>query len=288
MNLKIGFWAFALLLVFSCSNTKDEKKEITEKEDEGRIKVYLLGTFHFAQTDSTYNVLDEKHQESIKKLNDIIVGLNPNKIFIERMPDFEYENKIDSLYTAYVNSKKETKNRNEIWQVAFKVGKRLKHKKLYQCDHSGRYGANYRAMLQYAQKHNQMDVLNKNTKGTAKMKIQINIDSIRNSKTLLEYLKWLNSKEVQYYSNAYYITVPPQIGHTDVYKYKKNEYLLGTELTADWYRRNIYIYSKMINQLDYEEKSIFLIIGNDHIPIIRHLFEGNPYFNVMDTEKWLN
>jgi hypothetical protein len=43
----------------------------------------------------------------------------------------------------------------------------------------------------------------------------------------------------------------------------------------------------MINQLDYSEKAIFLLIGNDHIPIIRHLFESNPYFEVMDVEKWL-
>ncbi len=285
MKLKIGFLLFAFLLVFSCSNTKNE---ITENEEDGKIKVYLLGTFHFAQTDSTYNILDEKHQKSIQKLNDIIVGLNPNKIFIERMPDFEYQNKIDSLYIAYISREKETYNPNEIWQVAFKVGKRLGHKKLYQCDHSGMYGANYSKMLQYAKKYNQMDILDENTKGTIKIRRKINRDSIRNSKTLLEYVKWLNSRDVQYYSHAYYITVPPQVGHTDVYKYKKNEYLLGTELTADWYRRNIYIYSKIINQLDYNERAIFLLMGNDHIPIIKHLFEGNPYFKVMDTEKWLN
>ena len=62
---------------------------------------------------------------------------------------------------------------------------------------------------------------------------------------------------------------------------------MGAELTADWYRRNIKIYSKMITQLDYTENAIFLIMGNDHIPIIRHLFESNPYFEVVDTELWL-
>lgn len=282
MNFKLIFGALALLLVFSCTS-----KEKTEDED--KIKVYMLGTFHFAQTDSNYNVLDEKHQKSIKKLNDIIVGLNPNKIFIERMPEFEDENKIDSIYTVYVNSENKTQNPNEIWQIAFNVGKRLGHKKLYQCDSPGMYGMIYSRMKKYAEEHNQMDILNQKSKGTIKSKTkEINKDSLRNSMSLFDYMKWLNSKDVQYYSHAYYITVPPQIGHTDVYKYKKNEYLLGTELTADWYRRNIYIYSKMINQLDYKEKSIFLIMGNDHIPIIRHLFEGNPNFKVMDTKKWLN
>jgi hypothetical protein len=252
-----------------------------------KIKVYLLGTFHFAQTDSTYNVLDDKHQRSINELNDIIVGIKPDKIFIERMPDFENEHKIDSLYTAYFNRTKETNNPNEIWQVAFKTAKRLGHKKLYQCDHPGNYGSLYAEIQEYATKHNQANILEYRAKGVTIPKASmVNKDSLMKSMSLLDFMRWLNSKEVQSTSHAHYVNVFPQIGHTDVYDYKEN-YLLGTKLTADWYRRNIYTYSKMINQLNYNEKAIFLIIGNDHVPIIRHLFESNPYFEVMDVEKWL-
>jgi hypothetical protein len=261
--------------------------EVYSQTNSPKIKVYLLGTFHFAQTDSTYNVLDDEHQKSIADLNNIIVRLNPDKIFIERMPDFEKENRVDSVYTAYLNRTKETNNPNEIWQVAFKVGKKLGHKKLYQCDNSGNYGNIYNRLEEYATEHNQQDILASNAKGTTKpLKSNVNADSLRNSTTLLEYIKWLNSKEVQSSSQAHYINVYPQIGNTNVYNWGK-DYLLGTELTVDWYRRNIYIYSKMLSQIDYTEKSIFLIMGNDHIPIIRHLFESNPYFEVMDVEKWL-
>lgn len=112
-NSRIYFLFFATFLV----------SYAYAQEHNTQIKVYLLGTFHFAQTDSTYNVLDDKHQKSINQLNDIIVGVNPDKIFIERMPDFENENKIDSLYTAYLSRTKETNNPNEIWQVAFKTAK---------------------------------------------------------------------------------------------------------------------------------------------------------------------
>lgn len=252
-----------------------------------KIKVYLLGTFHFAQTEPSYNVLEEKHQKEINKLNDIIVRLNPDKIFIERMPDFEYQNKMDSLYTAYLAMEKETTNRNEIWQVAFKVGKRLGHKKLYQCDYAGNFGNLYQQVEEYAGSHNQEKYLEYKGKGTTMpLTVKANENSLRHTVSLLEYLKWLNSKEVQSSSHAHYINVYPQIGNTDVYKYNK-DYLLGTQLTADWYRRNINIYSLMINQLDYNEDSIFLIMGNDHIPIIRNLFESNPYFEVVDTQKWL-
>lgn len=63
-------------------------------------------------------------------------------------------------------------------------------------------------------------------------------------------------QKVQSSSQAHYVNMYPQVGHVDVYSYQEN-YLLGTELTADWYRRNIYIYSKMINQLDYKENQFF-------------------------------
>jgi hypothetical protein len=252
-----------------------------------KIKVYLLGTFHFAQTDSTYNVLDDKHQNSISDLNKIIIGIKPDKIFIERMPDFEYVNKVDSLYMAYLNRTEETNNPNEIWQVAFKVGEKLRHKKLYQCDSPGRFGGIYAQLKEYSKEHNQDNILSYEAKGTTKpLTSKIDVDSLRNSVSLLEYIKWLNSKKVQFSSLAHYVNVYPQIGNTDVYHYDK-DYFIGTELTADWYRRNIYTYSKMLNQIDYTEKSIFLLMGNDHIPIIRQLFQSNPYFEVMDVEKWL-
>lgn len=256
------------------------------QKNPSRIKVYLLGTFHFAQTNN-YNVLDDVHQKSIQELNDIIVRIKPDKIFIERMPEFEKVNKIDSIYTAYLNSTEEMKSRNEIWQVAFKVGKRLGHKKLYQCDNPGNYGTIYSKLAAYAKEHDQQDILSCKVRGTTTaLTGKVNADSLRNSVTLLDYIKWLNSKEVQSSSQAHYINVFPQVGNTDVYN-SGQDYLLGTELTTDWYRRNIYIYSKMINQLNYEENSIFLLLGNDHIPIIRHLFESNPYFEVVDVEKWL-
>ncbi len=41
-----------------------------------KIKVYLLGTFHFNQVDTLlYDINDEKHQKSIENLSNIITGL---------------------------------------------------------------------------------------------------------------------------------------------------------------------------------------------------------------------
>jgi hypothetical protein len=251
-----------------------------------KIKVYLLGTFHFAQTDSAYDVLSEKNQKSILKLCEIVKKQKPDKIFIERMPDYEYQNKMDSLYQAYKSGDKKQR-RNEIWQVAFRVAKDLNHKTIYSCDHPGQYGYYYSQIEEYAKKNNQVALLNGKGNGiTIPKSSLINEDSLLLNSDLLEYMKWLNSKSVQQSSHAHYINSYPQLGNTNVFHYDST-YFLGSELTADWYRRNIKIYSKMIAQLDYSEKAIFLIMGNDHIPIIGHLFSSNPFFEVIPTENWL-
>lgn len=253
-----------------------------------RIKVYLLGTFHFSQTDSTYNVLDEKHQQSIKRLCKVIAKQNPDKVFIERQPEYEAVNKHDSLFQLYLKSNKKLRAKNEVFQVGFRVAKMLKHPKVYQCDNPGQYGYLYQNALKYAKENDQMGFINATAKGTIVREDDlVNEDSIMNSSSLFDYLKWINSDAVMTSSHASYVTNDPLIGSKDFYNYDDDDTLIGAEITADWYRRNIMIYTKMINQLSFDEQGIFLIMGGDHIPILKHLFESNPYFEVIPTKDWL-
>lgn len=271
---------FLCLFSFSANITSSQNAET-------KIKVYLLGTFHFGDTDTTiFDIKTKSNQLEVQRLCSKIESFAPDKVFIERMPDFEYMNNMDSFYRAYQNGDT-LRRRNEIWQIGFRVASHLHHNKIYQSDHPGNYGNIYAELEAYATEHDQLNILDYTAKGTTKpMYYDFDNDSLFSHSGLIQIMQLLNSTEYQSRSHAAYINTFPQIGNTDVYHYDAN-YLIGTELTADWYRRNIYIYSKMINQLDYTEKAIFLIIGNDHVPIIRHLFESNPYFEVVNTEEWL-
>ncbi|TGE03723.1 DUF5694 domain-containing protein [Hymenobacter fodinae] len=252
-----------------------------------KIRVYLLGTFHFNQVDpGGYDVKSAAQQRSMQQLAALITKRKPDKVFVERMPDYEHVNHIDSLYQAYRQGKLD-RARNEIWQVGGRVAAALQHPHLYQCDHPGQYGTWYRKIADYAATHGQQQGLAMRGKGmTTPAQSSLNEDSLRQATTLLEYMRWLNSPAVQGTSLAHYLNVFPQLGNTDVFRYDST-YFLGAELTADWYRRNLFIYAKMLAQLDYSEKAIFLLMGNDHIPVIRQLFEANPYFDVVDPRKWL-
>ena len=253
-----------------------------------KIKVYLLGTFHFAQTDASYNVLDDKHQQSIERLCKTIAELGPEKVFVERQPEYEYQNKLDSLYKVYLGLSRPLRAKNELYQVGFRIARMLGHPKVYQCDNPGLYGKYYRQALDYAKKHNQMGVMEATAKGTIMREDdRVDEDSVMQNSTLFEYLQWINSEAVMTTSHASYVANDPLIGSTDYYNIDDDNTLIGAEITADWYRRNIMIYTKMINQLTFEEEAIFLLMGADHIPIIKHLFESNPNFEVVDPKAWL-
>ncbi|MEM5565001.1 DUF5694 domain-containing protein [Psychroserpens sp. AS72] len=284
--MKNLLYLIGILSIISCNQQIYTQTVETEKTE--KIKVYLLGTFHFAQTDSTYNVLDSDKQKSIEYLSEIIAKNNPNKIFTERQPEFEFQNKIDSLYKIYIKMSRPLKTKNEIFQVGFRTAKKLGHEKVYQCDHPGQYGTLNMAVMEYAEKNNQTDILEGKSIGSVmRYESTVNEDSIMNNNTLFKYLQWINSPEVMNTSHSFYNTNFPQIGSNYYYNYDDDDTLIGAELTADWYRRNIMIYSKIINQLDYNESAIFLLIGADHVPIIKNLFKGNPYFEVVETSKWL-
>jgi len=273
------------LLMFSCNSQTN--KSVEKVKQSTKIKVYLLGTFHFNQTDSTYNILDDKHQKSIIELCKIIENQKPEKVFVERQPEFESQNNINGLYNSYLENNK-LKYKNEIFQVGFRVAKNLNHSKIYQCDNPGLYGTNYFNAKKYAEENGQLDILNAKAKGTVvRYDETIDEDSLMQKSSLLDYIKWINSDKVMKTSHAGYIANYPLIGSTDFYNYDDDNTLIGAELTAGWYRRNIMIYTKIINQLDYSEKAIFIIIGADHVPILRNLFRDNPYFEVMETKKWL-
>ena len=278
-----------MVLLFGWNQLFGQTNNQSKIRDSVKIKVYLLGTFHFAQTDSTYNVLDKHHQESINELCEIIAEQKPDKIFVERQPEYEFQNKIDSLYKVYIDTSRPIKAKNEIYQVGFRTAKILGHKKVFQCDHPSQYGRFNRATIEYAEKNNQTDVLEAKRIGTvARYDNTVDEDSIMNNSTLLQYIQWINSPQVMNTSYASYITNYPQVGSTDYYNYDDDYTLIGAELTADWYKRNIMIYTKMINQVDYKkDKAIFLLMGGDHIPIIKNLFDANPYFQVVETSKWL-
>lgn len=272
------------LLSFNCLLAQSKK--------ESKVEVLLLGTFHFAQTGADDDMLSEKRQKEITELVNKLYKFKPNKIFIERNPEFEYTNKVDEKFENYLNGKFQP-SANEIYQLGFRLAKMLGHRKVYQADHPGLYGRFYATVEDYANKNGQTEILRYEGVGATKPLYRRNDEVVtRKQKTILEFFRYINSEEYQKLDQAGYVSTFPRIGDTKPPTSAEDKkdpevYFVGAELLADWYRRNIKIYSKVLTELDYKEDRILIIYGNGHIPILRHLIESNPAFKVEDTGKWL-
>ncbi len=105
-----------------------------------------------------YDVNDERHQKSIEKLSNIVVNLKSDKIFIEKMPEWEHRNRINSLYQEYMKGNLR-QLRNDTWQIGARIASALNHPQIFQCDQPGMYGIIYPQIANYAKTHNQMNVL---------------------------------------------------------------------------------------------------------------------------------
>lgn len=62
--MKNGLKVLVLLVALFCfKGTSTGQVSVATSQAAKKIKVYLLGTFHFSQTDDSYDVRSEKHQK---------------------------------------------------------------------------------------------------------------------------------------------------------------------------------------------------------------------------------
>jgi len=292
MNRYAQLFVLFVVLVhgIECSGQESGEKATTPAQ---RTQVMVFGTFHFNQVEPAGEMLSEKRQKEISELLDVLETFKPDKIFVERNPEFEYVNKVGKLYKKHLRGELKL-SANEIYQVGFRLGKRLGHKEIFQADHPGRYGMYNSKVRAYAKKHGQTRILDGKAPATTLGLYRTqNKGELLEKKTVIEYLRFLNSKEYEQADHGWYISTLPRIGDTkphaseDDEKNYEEEYFIGAAMLTDWYRRNIMIYSKVLNQLDFKEERILVIFGAGHSSTLKHLFQSNPHFELVDTHAWL-
>ena len=256
------------------------------KPEHDPIRVHLLGTFHFSQA-SGYEILSPEVQAEIEELCGRIAETDSDCVFLEAQPDFEDENRIQERYETYLAGEAQL-GRNEIGQVGFRSARKLGLDRIHLCDHPGSWGFVYGEALAYAESTGDVArLLGDHPRGVTSIESRTDETALQAELGLLDYLRWLNHPEVQRSSHAGYVTNYPSVGSTNWTDGDDESVLIGARVLADWYQRNIFIYSKILQQLSYGEDAILVLIGNDHVPILRELFLANPNFEVVPAAAWL-
>jgi len=257
---------FALTLANALAaqaQTPAEKSEVPAAPP--RAEVLVLGTYHMANPGHDIfnmqadDVLAPKRQAEMAQLMEVLKRFRPTKIAVESDAGSD---RIPKRYADYVAGKYQL-TANEIDQVGLRLAKELGHKTLYAVDADGDFP--YPRLLNYAKgsgRAKELEAINGVFGDSVKAEGQYLA-----SHTILEMLLYMNTDERaardvgQYYRMA-------RIG--EPYDWA------GADLVADWFRRNVRIYSNVMKLADSPNERVLVIYGSGHLGWLQQGFASNP------------
>lgn len=233
-------------------------------------ELILLGTTHFANRE---DIFTDKMQKEIDGFVEHIAAFCPTKIAVE-FPQ-RYQAQLKSLYQAFDTSVLCTKTHlgifevynhtteflsdNEIFQLGFRLAKKLRHPTLYAADEDIEMSDELFAKIQ---PHFSPD--------TYLDRLHFLVNS---TDTLEEQYRVLNSSECVLADHNIYLAM----NKVNLGGYE------GTQLLMQWYERNLKIYSNLQN-IAHDGDRILLIIGSSHLKLLKELAQTDENMSVVD---WL-
>ncbi len=248
-----------------------------------KAKIMILGTFHFkdAGLDSyrpkyDVNILSEQRQREVREVIDLLAGYKPTKVAVEWTA--EYQEQTDEQYRQYRAGAFELKA-NEVYQLGFRLAKRLGHPRVYLVDAKGRWFENRTNAEDYAAKHGQQAFLESKWYQRY-LKLSEYADELKMKITLRDYFLTRNSEEVIRASHGVYLIGSFKVGTGDDYP--------GVDgFVSQWYNRNLKIFANLQRITESPNERILLIIGAGHVPIIRHAVEASPEYDLVEVHEAL-
>jgi hypothetical protein len=264
-----------------------------------RIKIVLLGTFHFHQSlDSNSrlhsHLFTKQRQKQVADIVNDLVSFAPDKIFIER--ETSGQAYTDSVYAEFKkgNEPKDVKVlANEIVQMGFRTARKLNLPAPVCVDYrpEGYSNQNYTTMYPIEQQlvaiWRQFDANEDNARSNARFldkrypTKRPDLDSLLRKSTLKEFLLSMNQPD-SYVRDTY------SNWNWFYSKGGQSDYTGMDWLANFWYGRNVKIYGNILREVDYEhDQRYLLIIGASHLSFLKHLFAENPYFEVIEVDNVL-
>jgi hypothetical protein len=243
-----------------------------------RIKVLLLGTFHFGDTPdkkkTTFpDLFSARRQKELAQMAVYLKKFGTDKVFVER--HFTRQHSIDSLYALYQLGKltDTTTLRNEIIQIGFRTAA-ISQCRLIAADY--RQELPYDQIEAYAKAH-------ENDSTDAYPFFSVPYPFKQKQKSLLE----LPLTDYYIQTNNFYNRQKIQYDYLHyAFSYGEGADFIGQEFTLSWYDRNLKIFTNILRKLDpAHDKEIVVLFGSSHTAILRQFFQNHPYFEVVEVEQ---
>ncbi len=230
-----------------------------------RAEVLVLGVFHMANPGRDIvnmqadDVLAPKRQAEISQVVAALEQFHPTKIAVERDAG---DPRMAKDYADYLAGK-HALTRNEIEQLGFRLARELGHKTVYAVDAEGDFP--YQRLVNYAKGAGRSAELDK-MMGEVGAMVKAQGEYLA-SHSVLDTLLYMNADaKVAEDVGLYYRQAA--IGEPDDWA--------GADLVAEWFRRNIRIYSNVMRLVDSPSERVLVIFGAGHLGWLRHDFASNP------------
>lgn len=250
------------LITFNLSSAQTKKRQIL-----------LIGTFHFANPGNdiakikTFDVMSEKSQKELESISDKIKKFGPDKIFVEWK--FTKQDDLDKFYNKNTDSLLR-KDANEITQLAIRTAKKMNHKKIYGIDYRNRFS--YDSLMISMKKADQKDLMDRTSELMERFQ---NDQNERISKsTLTELVLYFNRKEADKDNLQWYLEVANRTGNPDDFT--------GPSLVANWYKRNLYMYSLIQKLTESKDDKIMVLLGAGHAAMLREFIKNDATFELVE------
>lgn len=298
---KIVFGITILALLTSCNMQNDQANQENNLEQKAnqisdpdlfigkhKAKAMVLGIFHFDNPglDSyrpkyPFNILEEKRQGELEILLNKIAEYKPTKILLE-WDRIEMDSIANERFQKYLNGTYSIADKsNEVYQIGFRLAKKLGHKKIYCSDASADWFGveldwdNYDAET-YLKSKGQYE---KSTRYDYQSFYKQN-DSLKTVQSLPDYLAMINSPKNRLKDHQAYLAETILEGAGDNY--------LGADAVAKWYRRNLRIFANAYDLTDFDrEERLLLLYGSGHVWQLRQFFMDSPDFEYVELNEYL-
>ena len=257
---------FGLVFVSAVVASGQERGVVpVSQQTPARAEVLVLGVYHMANpgrdifNTKADDVLTPKRQAEMAQVIEVLKKFNPTKIAVERNTG---DKRIESDYADYLAGKHEL-TRNEIEQLGFRLAKELGHKSVYAVDADGEFP--YLRVVKYAKatgRTKELDAMNSEVAEMVKAQ-----NEYLASHTVLETLLYMNADDKVTLSQGLYYRMA-HLG--EPYDWA------GADLLADWFRRNIRIYTNVVQLADSPNERVLVIFGSGHLPWLQYNFSSDP------------
>jgi len=243
--------------------------EASRAQPQARPEVLILGTYHMGNPGrDLYNteaddVLSPQRQTEIARVVELLEEFRPTKIAVEA--GFG-DNRVADRYSDYVAGEYAL-TRNETEQLGFRLAKELGHETVYPVDVDGEFP--WPRLVKFAQatgRDADIDALMKEGGESAAA-----LQEYLASHTILETLLHMNSEERVAKDMGDYFRMA-ELGEPWDWA--------GADLVSSWFRRNMRIYTNIVQLVDSPDERILVIYGAGHLGWLQFAFDGNPDFRL--------